>query len=648
MIVNMHEEGSLFGESEVPHTTKSGKPNTSYTYYTSKDKREEREIYVPSAKERQESEKQINKLTLSEMDKQYKVCLEMAKKYHLYHTDARGNKVSPAEIIKVFGNEKILKKDWVAFYAILSSPHNLPLYVNDLSKEEQELLQMIVANHYVSVHDAEKMLHKKMTETINSYYFWEQEEVLKDKYCMLYELVLSGGPRMPRRNGEIYLCFRQDARLDYFRTVYRDHLRMTTTDQLPADIPLKTYQAENEIFINFPLLNALYDSNQLELGKAKVSNSSVKNVQKVCSLKEFFSKEADKAVQSHYASLLANFFTLAAAASKISKENKVEDNIKAIVNDMGGYQYYLAPIMMPHIKGFRRNVMFPESYTSEMSKIMLDTLKAFAKDGWLNINDFIVKVRSYNEKAEQYFLWLSREGFNELTLENTYNGHRLWISNIITELTHPYVKAYMFMLAAFGVVELAYTEKPEIYDTCYFDTLKYIRLTNLGKYVLGISKTYQHKSIKEGKKFFELDDSSLIIRTLEENNPYLSLLGNMGNAISKKMYKVTYESFLEGCNNLEDINNKIGMFTNYICQDPPANWKEFFETLKKRCKPVTNPKKEYFMILIPASEKELQQIILNDPLIRKYTLRAEGLHLLIEKNYRTQVYDAFKKYGYLL
>lgn len=215
------------------------------------------------------------------------------------------------------------------------------------------------------------------------------------------------------------------------------------------------------------------------------------------------------------------------------------------------------------------------------------------------------------------------------------------------ELTYPYIKAYMFMLAAFGVVELAYTEKLEKYATCDFDSLKYIRLTDLGKYVLGISNTYQRKSIK-GKKFFELDDNSLIIRTLEENNPYLSLLGNMSNAISKKMYKVTYESFLDGCNNLEDINNKINMFTSYICQDPPANWKEFFETIKKRCKPVRNPENEYFMVLIPANEKELQQIILTDPLIRKHTLRAEGLHLLIEKNYRTQVYDAFKKYGYLL
>jgi len=51
---------------------------------------------------------------------------------------------------------------------------------------------------------------------------------------------------------------------------------------------------------------------------------------------------------------------------------------------------------------------------------------------------------------------------------------------------------------------------------------------------------------------------------------------------------------------------------------------------------------------IPVDDKELQHIILSDPIIRKYTLKAEGFILLVDTNYKSRVVEALKKYGYLV
>ena len=65
------------------------------------------------------------------------------------------------------------------------------------------------------------------------------------------------------------------------------------------------------------------------------------------------------------------------------------------------------------------------------------------------------------------------------------------------------------------------------------------------------------------------------------------------------------------------ITNKINLFRDYICKEPPANWEQFFKELENRCKPMKAPQKKYTLLQIPAGNKELQRIILTNH--RDYT-----------------------------
>ena len=219
-------------------------------------------------------------------------------------------------------------------------------------------------------------------------------------------------------------------------------------------------------------------------------------------------------------------------------------------------------------------------------------MKEFHKEGWLPIDKLLFHCRVSPKNTESHFLLLYYSDLLKANFCNEYDGKELFCDDTIQELIYPYLKAALFMMAAFGFVEIAYKEKPDEGATSYYDTLAYVRLTNLGLYALGIKRKYV-RTKEADIHYFKLDTERLIIKSLVDNNPYESLLGNMATAISKKMYKVSYESFLNGCEKLQDINSKIDFFKEYISsQDLPDNWAKFFKDIKKRCKPMKAPKKK--------------------------------------------------------
>lgn len=233
---------------------------------------------------------------------------------------------------------------------------------------------------------------------------------------------------------------------------------------------------------------------------------------------------------------------------------ETQDLLKDLFKNLDEMQEYLMPILLPHITEFRKN-LFNYCSCGYQINVLQSVLKEFHKEGWLPIDKLLFHCRVSPRNTERQFLLFYYADLFKANFGNEYDGKELFCDNTIQELTYPYLKAALFMMAAFGFVEIAYKEKPDEGATSYYDTLAYVRLTNLGFYALDI---------------------------------------------------------------------------------------------KKRCKPMKAPKKKYSLLQIPTDDKELQHIILTDPTIRKYTLKAEGFILLVETNFKNKVVEALKKYGYLI
>lgn len=621
---------------------------TETTLWDMSDKRPEKTIYVP---EGMENEQIISTLMhgydVSKLQEAAYDVRETFKKYKLVAQDKDGKKYEPAPITLMLSNKKKLKKDYAAYLAIMKHTNNFSLYYDEWSEPVKELFKQTSANHYILHTKATKILGEP--SIIESKYFWDDPKI-NNKLDNWYGTIEAKAP-IPKKNA--YGCsnyYLELADSSYYvqtlPSLFPELMNIEKCEELPDAEAYKTYSGENTIFTAVPIMSSLFDSGQLNLGRNKLPASELKKTSKLLNLPEFFTDD-NKYFSNICASFVLNFYTIYCMDLYNNDMTETQDLLKDLFKNLDEMQEYLMPILLPHISGFRKN-LFNYCSCGYQINVLQSVLKDFHKEGWLPIDKLLFHCRMSPKNTERQFLLFYYADLFKANFCNEYDGKELFCDDTIQELTYPYLKAALFMMAAFGFVEIAYKEKPDEGATSYYDTLAYVRLTNLGLYALDIKRKYVRTKETE-IHYFELDTERLIIKSLVDNNPYESLLGNMATAISKKMYKVSYESFLNGCEKLQDINSKIDFFKEYISsQDLPDNWVQFFKDIKKRCKPMKAPKKKYSLLQIPTDDKELQHIILTDPTIRKYTLKAEGFILLVETSYKSKVVEALKKYGYLI
>lgn len=614
------------------------------------DKRPAKEIFFPSANERKRLEKILDSYNLSDLQDYLDPCYKFARKYRLYYLDEKGKEKCPQAVTKIISGEKKYKKDWVAFLAIMRYYRNLHYFLDDMSEGEKKLMELVIANHYVPESEAEKVLGEKCTHKIKGHYYYEHTELIP-KLSFWYERrsVIGYDPtfRYSRYRSHIsQLALQRGLRHDLAKVLHPEFFTPKKLEKIPSEENLITYNNELAIHTIFPMLRVMYKTNQIDFGSSKCAATTVKKVAKMTGVREFFQTD-DKDGCRLAALLLTNIYCLDAAANGVG-DFDIQDDIKSIWVDMSDQPSYFPALILSHITGFRKNQMC-FSKCEDICNNVIAALKTFGKDNkWIEAENICNIARNWDDYAASYCLWLDSYEFEKMTLKNNYDEKDIFSDNIISELTYPFMKGFIFMLAVFGMAEIAYSKEPAPDATCFYDTLRYVRLTPLGEYAVGNIERYEQPKNEAAAKLFELYEDNLMVKSLEEVNPYESVLNNLATPISKHLYKVSYESFLGDCTCKSDITTRINMFRDYICKEPPANWKQFFKDMEDRCKPMKAPQKKYSLLQIPSDNKDLQRIILSDPVIRKYTLKAEAFILLVETSNKGKVVDALKKYGYLL
>lgn len=199
---------------------------------------------------------------------------------------------------------------------------------------------------------------------------------------------------------------------------------------------------------------------------------------------------------------------------------------------------------------------------------------------------------------------------------------------------------------ALGIVEIA-VDTHDMGYTSPAGRIRQIRLTELGKYAIGLSDKYVSQSIVS-KDWFRLDPDHLIVFSTSENNPYESLLAEIATPIGCGRFKIDSGSFLKKCRTLSDVKEKISFFKDYISSDLPDIWKDFFENLKKHCNPLTKEKEDYIVLKINGDNPALVRLLTSSSQLRKMILLVEGQRFLIKKDAMKQFVDIMKDKGFLL
>jgi hypothetical protein len=214
----------------------------------------------------------------------------------------------------------------------------------------------------------------------------------------------------------------------------------------------------------------------------------------------------------------------------------------------------------------------------------------------------------------------------------------------------PMFKSLIGILGSLGVVDL-YIDTPTMKNGLYlkngylskYDGIKYIKLSNLGEYVLGRKKEYDFGEISEESEVY-LDEDRLII-TIVGNSPMKAMfLEQIGLKIGANKYKLDYNSILRNIENSNDLSKRIDDFRKKITLNMPPLWQSFFEELKTKHNSITACSD--LVVFKLKEDKELINLVARDEILKDIVFKAEGYHVIIKEENIKTVLKRLESFGY--
>lgn len=417
----------------------------------------------------------------------------------------------------------------------------------------------------------------------------------------------------------------------------------------------------DEIVSHINLLASYIKNGNLYYSKnGKILKSSLSNMKKYCDIREFFDKEnekpEDKNLEYVKTRLIIDFLTNA------SLEEADSENPLTLVKEL--FSAFFQPEnpagfrsinLLSYLKGHFYYDREMEGLEKKFRQSIFGLLRKLKISQWISMDNLIkyvtyrdIPLNIVDKGVASRHLYYLKAYSSEYSSGHLKTG--VHTSDYREVITIPLVKIYMFLCAAFGIVDIAYDyprnplyqEKSNLYLSV-FDGLRYVRLTGLGEHILGLAKDYKIE-IKEEETRLSLDDKRLIIDIDGSDKIKQMVLDKVGERINKRSYKVSYNSFLKDCNSYNDILKKINLFENQISQNPPGIWLEFLNEISKKANPI---ERDFDLLVYKIKNNpELIALVARDKILKKYILKAEGYHILIDKKNLHKVKKRLEQFGY--
>ena len=439
------------------------------------------------------------------------------------------------------------------------------------------------------------------------------------------------------------------------RTLY--HRFLTAFCEMPA-LPRKTISkeeglrvlcTEKDVVTGYPVITNLYQKNVLALGtNDKMLVSVVRKCSKLVGLGEFFPSEKDIFLRNLRASFAFPAFYEMLAMSSKKKLLPLEMLLKEYAYSLFTFGEGLN-LLLPHLKGLRLFEVDLENFGFLLDLIWDLLSEIDHPEEWISVRGLIFRILEQDSGFECMHLF-SAEDFSDyqFRLENKRFDHcRIHYGNLRKDLSEPCVKGILVMLASIGLLDVAYRDY-DAGDRSWVDWLEYVRLTHLGRYVFEYTEHYE-RSESGSEKWFDVDEERLIIRQLQEDNPFSKFLQEVAVPIGNHRWTFSEASFLQKCATKKDVEQKIDFLKQFVVTHPSAVWEDFFQRLLNRCHPLTNVSNYNYMIYrLNPKDKALLHLFATDEKLRQWVIRAEGYLILVEDEDREKFLRRMKTLGYVL
>jgi hypothetical protein len=558
---------------------------------------------------------------------------------------------------------------------ILSQPHLLARFLGFLSDKAQQALKMLTfeASSF-DVSTLQKDLGVPIIGKVANYY---------DKPVVSYHFGLCSFTRGDYNSKAKGYDYRISLPLAVRSTLRRYYLAGERDPLTPlAEPPQAMFRYNNEAYLmrSAPLLWSFMSVGNLEYSSIndKPLKSSLRAMVESCGLPEFFppkAKDVDTLAAQYIIALLENA--------------SIQENAQTPL-DFLKYWYKLLslgrfPVRSTVLTMFKDNSYSPRSLR-EVEDGFVALLKSLPKDGFLSAEG----LRQYVQMNEEAFMMLPEKLTNgyfavnctpEYSKKNPYDRAMPITDEIYFDaVTMTLVRGMMFVFAAFGMVEILYDmpENPIIQNGTKsylspFDGLRAVRITPLGRYLIGEEKKYTAVESSSIQPFSVLFDEQILIAavhlgdkvrlmTVEKYMKPIALGSPVSRAEtasadaatdseqkSRRYFKMSYESFLQGCEKRRDVEIKIESFRAQMCsvETPlPEVWEEFLSNVLAKTQPLK--KVSNLQVFTVQPSPELKHLCGSDPILKNVIIKAEGFRILVKNGDVPILVSRLRHFGYLM
>lgn len=556
------------------------------------------------------------------------------------------------DVIKLCATKKqCLKTELLNFASLFFNEDNFHLFLETLPDNVRAIWIAAADKIFLSEKEANELLGE---ECVIDTHRWHQVGVCNTLGEGIFKITSS--ERFDYSdNNTYYLTFKSYWLRELTYRCSHHTLKDCQTAVLPDK--LTVFNAEADLFQEIPILNNLRESGMLTLGRthfftAKLRKALDKARINNFNLNEKSTKYYEETLRSYYL-IITYLLTCERTYDHVINSASPLQLIQLCVKYVFDHTSKFCKLFLPHITCIDRDYDYSHRNTNRLMRSFERSLLTLKSSMWVSIEQVLYQTRCFFDNKTYVSILIQEPtsyyniGFK---LHDKNADEPIKYDEIITRVTYQSIKSVLLAMASWGIIEIAYDPTTTGNGPSYLtDALRYVRLTNLGKYVLGEAKSYQlPATMVNTRKDFELNTDRLLIKVLNPNSKGSFALEKIATPITSQLYRTDFSVFLKECNTKDDIVKNINLFKKYIANEPPQIWAGFFNAMLERSNALKKVRTSYITRSIDAKDKELQDIIMHDPNIKQYILRAEGYVVLIEQAHLNDVNNILKTYGYTI
>ena len=337
------------------------------------------------------------------------------------------------------------------------------------------------------------------------------------------------------------------------------------------------------------------------------------------------------------------------AEARIAPGKLLRDFVKALPLDTD----YIHDELLNHLK-LKQSYYGHDSEHTQFNQNAVDLIfKQLPSEGWITREN----IQRYQEYRYIQIHTTANNRYYTKLADTDYSSDyadRMDItpSNFTILIENPLLDGLAFMLATFGLLEIAYTAPSNPHYVRVkkdyltpFEGIYALRLTQLGAYAFGHTKKLEIKASKARRAEMHFNPARLHMRCVDLDPVTELTVKEFMDPIGPSLFRLTRSSLIGKATKLKEIKLRIQDFKKRVSNKLPENWLEFIHQLESE-EPALNWRSSLAVYQLPENPA-LREAFSKDPKLRELCFKAEGWHVIVEHKDMSKLKERIRQLGYI-